>query len=111
MVEKLPEIPIEDLFTEIPISEVPLRWLSVKTVTDILDVTERTVRNYIREGKVDCIRKTVSGRKRVFISNRSVYDILDKRVVVNIDEDPEEQEEDNPLLDAFLDMGNVISKL
>lgn len=109
--EKLPEIPVEDLFTEIPIPEVPLRWLSVKTATDILSVTERTVRNYIKVGKVECIRKTVSERKRVFISNRSVYALLDKRDIDNIEEDPEEQGEDNPLLDAFLDMGNVIAKL
>ena len=109
---ELPVIPLEDLFLEIPVPEMPLRWLSVKTVIRILGVTERQIRNYIKQGKVDYIHKTVNGHKRVFISNRSVYRIYDRRNKDNYPDEPdEEQEEENTLLDAFLAMGEVIGKL
>ena len=109
---ELPVIPMEDLFTEIPVPELPLRWISVKNSMDIIGVSERQIRNYIKEGKVDVIHKIVNGRKRVFLSNRSVYAIRDKRNDKYIEEDPEEeQEEENTLLDAFIGLGELIRKL
>lgn len=102
------EIPLEGLFTEIPVPGIPLRWLSIKTATEILGVTERQIRNYIKDGKVDCIYKKVNGRKRVFLSNRSVYGIRDKR---QAKKELTEDIEENTLLDAFIALGELLEKL
>lgn len=78
----LPSIPLEDLFTEVPLDidrNIPLRWWSVKSAVEYLGVSERTVRDYIAEGKVECKYKIIKGHKRVFISNRSVIELADMR--------------------------------
>lgn len=78
----LPNIPLEDLFTELPLDidrDIPLRWWSVKTAGEYLGVSERTLRTYIAEGKVVWKYKTVKGHGRILIDNRSVISLANTR--------------------------------
>ena len=112
----LPQIPVEDLFTEMEYPDVnkpPLRYWSVKTTMEYLGVSMRQVRRYLKDGKLQYQYKTVKGRKRVFISNQSAIDLrptLNNYKEKDI-EDPEyDEEEDTPLeeMDAFLALGEMI---
>lgn len=55
MEELFPNIPLDDLFTviELPEDKIPLRWWTMKTVAEYLDVSERTVRRYKADGKLE----------------------------------------------------------
>ncbi len=78
----LPNIPLEDLFTELPLDidrDIPLRWWSVKTAGKYLGVSERTLRTYIAEGKVVWKYKTVKGHRRILVDNRSVISLANTR--------------------------------
>lgn len=72
----LPYIPLEDLFTvhefPDPADEIPLRWWNKETVADYLGVSERSVRRYKAEGKLECKYITVKGYKKPYYTNRSV---------------------------------------
>jgi hypothetical protein len=112
--EELPNIPLEDLFKIIPLYDPPLRWFSVKSAMNILGVSERTIRNYIKNGKLQHKYKTIKGRKRVFISNRSVYALQDKKDAVNRSvegEDVEDADDENPLLDALIGLGEIVARM
>ena len=97
----LPQIPVEDLFTEMEYPDVnkpPLRYWSVKTTMEYLGVSMRQVRRYLKDGKLQYQYKTVKGRKRVFISNQSAIDLRPtlnkyKEKCVEDDEDMDEQED------------------
>lgn len=92
----LPHIPLDDLFTMIPVEKnrIPVRWWSVKTVIEYLGVSESTVRRYIKTGKVEYKYKTVKGHKRVYICNRSVIDLANERKWKREQKDTIESEED-----------------
>lgn len=79
----LPDIPIENLFSEMgypdPVHRTPQRWLSRKSAAEFLNVTIRTIDNYIKAGKVETKQKTVKGHKRIFVSNKSLIDIQDQK--------------------------------
>ena len=112
----LPDIPLEELFPEIEYPDIhksPLRYWSVKTTMEYLGVSERMIRYYLKQGKLQYQHKTVKGRKRVFISNHSAIDLLPtlKKYKDKYTEDPEyDEEEDTPLeeMDAFLALGEMI---
>lgn len=97
----LPQIPVEDLFTEMEYPDAnkpPLRYWSVKTTMEYLGVSMRQVRRYLKAGKLKYQYKTVKGRKRVFISNQSAIDLRPtlnkyKEKCVEDDEDMDEQED------------------
>lgn len=80
----LPNIPLEDLFTvqefPDPVDEISLRWWNKETVADYLGVSERTVRKYKAEGKLECKYITVKGYKKPYYTNRSVVKL--KRALV-----------------------------
>ena len=61
------EIPITFPLTTYP----ALRYWSVKTTMNYLDVSERQIRRYLGKGKLKYIYRTVKGQKRVYISNIS----------------------------------------
>ncbi len=77
----LPNIPLEELFTEIELPEdkIPLRWWNMKTTTEYLGVSERSVRYYKAEGKLEYKYLMVKGHRKVYFSNRSVISVAEDR--------------------------------
>lgn len=73
---------ISTLFTEntgdlinIPVLQevdVPLEYLSLDTVKELLGRSERTIRRYVKEGYIQAEYKAVDGHRRIFYTNRSV---------------------------------------
>lgn len=77
----LPDIPLEALFTEIelPKEKIPQRWWSIKTTAKYLGVSERTVRRYRAEGKLEYKYLMVKGHRKVYFTNRSVISVYEDR--------------------------------
>lgn len=77
----LPNIPLEELFTEIELPEdkIPLRWWNMKTTAEYLGVSERTVRRYKAEGKLEYKYQMIKGHRKVYFSNRSVISVYEDR--------------------------------
>lgn len=77
----LPNIPLEELFTEIELPEdkIPLRWWNMKTTAEYLGVSERTVRRYKAEGKLEYKYQMIKGHRKVYFSNRSVISVYEAR--------------------------------
>lgn len=77
----IPNIPLEELFTEIELPEdkIPLRWWNMKTTANYLGVSERSVRRYRAEGKLEYKYQMVKGHRKVYFSNRSVISINEAR--------------------------------
>ena len=74
-------IPLEELFTEIELPEdkIPLRWWNMKTTAEYLGVSERTVRRYKAEGKLEYKYQMIKGHRKVYFSNRSVISVYEVR--------------------------------
>lgn len=74
-------IPLEELFTEIELPEdkIPLRWWNMKTTAEYLGVSERTVRRYKAEGKLEYKYQMIKGHRKVYFSNRSVISVYENR--------------------------------
>ncbi len=111
-------IPLEDLFPvmEYPTDRIPVRWWNMKTTAKYLEVSERTVRRYKADDKLEYKYSTVKGHRRVYFSNVSVIALSQDRrwkqmlrEADNEDEDPEDDEED--LADEEVDISNAISTL
>ena len=81
-VSDLPLDYIPTLFTEnmgeivdVPVLQevdVPLEYLSMDTVKEILGRSERTIRRYVKEGYIQAEYRAVDGHRRVYYTNRSV---------------------------------------
>ena len=84
--DKLPKIPIEDLFQmmEYPCNKTPLRWWSFKTAQNYLGVSERTLRRYKAEGKLEFQYKKKGSRVGIYFTNRSVINLHSDRVPTKI---------------------------
>lgn len=60
---------------EVPVLQevdVPLEYLSMDTVKELLGRSERTIRRYVKEGYIQAEYKVVDGHRRIFFTNRSV---------------------------------------
>lgn len=107
----IPNIPLEDLFTEMefPTEKVPLRWWTMKTTADHLEVSERTVRRYKAEGKLEYKYVMVKGHRKVYFTNHSVIAVKeDKRLQKEVDEDLDLNCEDENLTEEEVSNINEI---
>lgn len=52
--------------------DVPLEYLSMDTVKELLGRSESTIRRYVKEGYIQAEYKAVEGHRRVYYTNRSV---------------------------------------
>lgn len=77
----LPEIPLEDLFTpiDLPEEKIPQRWWSMKTTVEYLGVSERTVKRYKAEGKLEYKYLMVKGHRKIYFTNISVISVYEDR--------------------------------
>ncbi len=76
----LPNIPLEELFTEMeyPRGQIPLRWWNIKTTKEYLEVSESTIRRYKAKGELEYKYVMVKGHRKVYFSNNSVMRLKDK---------------------------------